>query len=73
MNCIIIIISALLLVLSFGKLPSTTTYNFSAQRLFMLVLVILFFIKISLYFIFRKKSEKYGYWSIGGFRGIIGN
>ena len=73
MNCIIIIICALLLVLSFGKLPTTVSYGFSEKRLFLLVLGILFFTKISLYFMFRKKSEKYGYRSIGGWRGIIGN
>ena len=70
MNCIIIIICALLLVLSFGKLPTTVSYGFSEKRLFLLVLGILFFTKISLYFMFRKK---YGYRSIGGWRGIIGN
>lgn len=73
MDCLIIIISGLLLILSYGHIPSMTKYEVTAISLFYLVLVILVFTKICLHFMFRKKANQYGFWSIGGMRGFIGN
>ena len=57
MNCLIIIISVLLLIFSYGHIPSISKYNITAITLFYLVLIILIFTKVSLYFMFRKKFK----------------
>ena len=71
MNSFIIIIGLLLIILAIGHFPAATKYRMSSKTLLYLILVTTVFSIICLRYSFRRKSKKYGYASIGGFRGFI--
>ena len=61
----------LLIIFSSSNVPYKLKFEMTYPKLFILLLTIYLFIRICLFYKFRKKADNYGYGSIGGFRGMF--
>ena len=71
METIVVIISILLLGFASGYIPPFQKYNVSHEKMFYLILIIFIFLRVCIHYAFRRKSNEYGYNSIGGWRGYV--